>query len=172
MEGIQLLDAAINNEFHLGLNNLPLSEFTHLFKHPAERILQRSLESKKSWFSTIRAGRIVYNDTLLQDGFSEKGPLQKWVGLSPSLFPSKREQKNIDTLNSAIETEMEIGIGDLPTSGYSQFFRQTTENIIALTLQKKKDWFTTVRGGRMTHKVNRVIDPFCKRGRLQQWVGL
>ena len=67
----------------------PLQEFTHLFKHPIETLMKKSLESKKSWFATIRAGRIVYDDTILQDKFATQGPLQKWVGISSIAFKTR-----------------------------------------------------------------------------------
>ena len=136
MEGIEILDNAITQEINLGINNLPLSEFTHLFKHPSNTVINRSLEMKKCWFSTVRAGRIVYNDTIIQDEFGERGPLQKWVGLSPELFPSKRESQNIETLNKAIQDEYNIGIGQLPTASHNQFFRKSLQEIISLPLQK------------------------------------
>ena len=75
MEGIEILDNAIIQEINLGLNNLPLSEFTHLFKHSSQVVINRSLVMKKSWFTTVRAGRIVYDDTTIQDEFSHRGPL-------------------------------------------------------------------------------------------------
>lgn len=172
LEGIDILHRAITKEYALGLNSLPLSEFTHLFKKPLEKILKSSLEMKQSWFATVRAGRIVYKDTIIQDGFAEKGPLQKWVGLNPTLFPSKRERKYIQQLDTAIKKEYNIGLANLPISSYSQFFRQSLQYLLDSPLQRRKDWFTTVRGGRMIHKVNLFKDPFRQRGRLQQWVGL
>ena len=134
--------------------------------------MKKSLESKKSWFATIRAGRMVYQDTIIQDEFAKKGPLQQWAGLSSTLFPSKREQKHIDNLNTSIKDEWNKGIGNLPTSSYSQFFRGTLEEIRSKPLQLRKDWFTTIRGGRMRHNHHTSKDIFAKRGRLQQCVGL
>ena len=51
------------------------------------------------------------------------------VGLSLTLFPTKQEQKYIDKLNASIINEWSKGIGKLPNSSYSQFFRGTLEEI-------------------------------------------
>ena len=89
LEGVEILHQAMREELHLGLNQLPLQEFTHIFKHPIETLMKKLLESKKSWFATIRAGRIVYDDTILQDKFATQGPLQKWVGISSIAFKTR-----------------------------------------------------------------------------------
>ena len=46
---------------------------------------------------------MLYNDTVIQDGFAEKGPLQQWVGLHNELFPSKRESKARKALHPRIQ---------------------------------------------------------------------
>ena len=120
----------------------------------------------------MRADRIVYDDTISQDEFTTKGPLQTWVGLSSTLFPSKREQEYINQLNNSITNEWNKGIGNLPNSSYAQFFRGAQQVLLTKTLQAPKDWFTTVRGGRMRHHDQTFTDIFAKRGRPQQWVGL
>ena len=43
MEGNELLNEAIEKELELGLNNLPLQEFIHLFKKPLDKLMKKSL---------------------------------------------------------------------------------------------------------------------------------
>ena len=174
LEGFEELQKAIQAEWQLGLHNLPGMEFEHLFnKHHTPEKIGRSIEQMKSWFSTIRGGRILYKDTLIPDKFSEKGPLQRWVGLSDELFPSKREAKARKTLQLAIKKEIQQGLGNLPAQSYTQFFRKTYKQIIEQTTQSQKDWFATVRKARFLHdKENANQDEFSKTGFHQRWVGL
>lgn len=89
LEGFDTLKKAIESEWQLGLHNLPPIEFAHLFdKYHTPTTTCKSLDQMKSWFATVRSGRLFYNDTVLQDECSTKGPLQQWVGLSNKLFPS------------------------------------------------------------------------------------
>ena len=82
MEGYQELKNAITTEWNIGLNWLPIQEFSHYFKGSLSNLLEKGLESQKSWFVIIRQGRILHQDPQLSiDDFSHKGPLQHWVGL-------------------------------------------------------------------------------------------
>ena len=53
MEGNGILNKAIKQELHLGINNLPIQEFAHLYKQPEHKLLKKSLELRKSWFATV-----------------------------------------------------------------------------------------------------------------------
>ena len=174
LEGYDKLKEAITQEWHLGLNNLPVMEFSHLFnKYHTPQVTCKSLDQMKSWFSTIRSGRILYQDTIINDEFSTKGPLQRWAGLSNDLFPSKRESKTRIKLNRAIRMELDRGLGQLPPASYSQFFRQSHKQITNLPIKPRKDWFLTVRKARMLYeKENLIEDDFSKLGHCQRWVGL
>ena len=126
-----------------------------------------------SWFSTIRSGRFLYNDTILQDKVSKKGPLQQWVGLNNELFPSKRETKARSALHTSIQKELSTGIGNLHPSSYTQFFRQSFSDISSLPIKAQKDWFQTIRTARFKYEKNNTHqDGFSKLGYLQRWAGL
>ena len=116
---------------------------------------------------------MLYNDTVIQDGFAEKGPLQQWVGLHNELFPSKRESKARKALHNSIKLEIDIGIGNLPSNSFSQFFRNTHKEILSLPITSQKNWFETVTKARMQYdRQNLILDGFSKMGFLQRWVGL
>ena len=174
LEGYDALKTAISNEWQLGLHNLPPIEFRHLFnKHHTPEKIGKSLDQMKSWFSTIRSGRLLYQDTILQDEFSSKGPLQRWVGLSDELFPSKRESKAIQKLNATIQNKLTMGIKNLPPSSYTQFFRVSYKEMQTRPTKVKKEWLATVRKARLQYdKQNLIQDEFSKLGFYQQWVGL
>ena len=143
MEGHAELISAIKEEMKIGLSELPTTQFSHLFDKYHQNITTQSIDMMKSWFVTIRAGRILHDDIITQDGFSHKGPLQHWVGLDDALFPSERERKYIQLLNSSIAKEWNLQLDDLPHN-YTQMFRNALEKIEALPLTQKKDWFVTV----------------------------
>ena len=132
----------------------------------------KSIESAKSWISTVRSGRNLYNDTILDDKFNTKGPLQHWVGLDDSLFPSKLEFSYIQELQQSIMKEMQHGLHSLPTDSYQQFFNKPINYILSLPIQQQKHWFCSVREGRIKCNDNTTSDSFNQRGRLQRWAGL
>ena len=173
LEYSDTLKEAVTKEWEIGLSRLPTLEFNHLFaRHTSPITIMKSLESAKSWFSTVRSGRILYNDTIVDDEFNTKGPLQHWVGLDDSLFPSKLEFRYIQELQQSIMKEMQHGLHSLPTDSYQQFFNKPINYIFSLPIQQQKNWFCTVREGRIKHKDNTTSDNFNQRGRLQRWAGL
>ena len=99
--------------------------------------------------------------------------MQRWVGLNNELFPSKREAKARLALHSAIKVELNVGIGNLPSNSFAQFFQKTHKDILSLPIKSQKDWFETVRKARMQYDQDHLsTDGFSKLGFLQRWVGL
>lgn len=82
--GLSQLKAAIRKEWKIGLSTLPHCDFSYLLRQPLHRLLQRSVEAMKEWFSTVRRGREVFKDPwLLKDNFTRNKALRTWVGLPP-----------------------------------------------------------------------------------------
>ena len=82
--GLQQLKTAIRSEWSVGLNALPASDFSYLFKTPLPQLLQKSLECLKDWLAIIRSGRYLHNDSKTpQDAFNTDPALRHWIGLPP-----------------------------------------------------------------------------------------
>ena len=85
MEGFKILINAIKAEWNIGINKLPIQQFDIYFRSGITHILHQDIEGLKHWFVTVRLARIIHKDPkLLNDEFSEKGPLATWVGLPDS----------------------------------------------------------------------------------------
>ncbi len=79
LEGRPSVVLAIKEEWKIGLHRLPTS-FTIMFKRKLQDLLQMSLSHLKDWLLTLRLGRELHHDTLVQDEFCKKGSRdQGWI---------------------------------------------------------------------------------------------
>ena len=168
MEGLPLLKEAIRKEWEIGLGHLPASEFSHHLTLPVSKILDKSEEALKLWFLTIRQGRIVFDQgNLLHDDFYESKALQQWIGLSYTLHNDDVASR----LEEAIATEVQIGLGNLPTTQFKSLFSTTTTTNITASMSLQKHWLRTVRQGRTLYdKDNLIKDEFSQVTLYQQWL--
>ena len=82
MEGKQILDDTIKKEWNVGLSNLPLLEYRHMFKMKPTTILNKPISWKKDWLATIKLARQVHEDkNTLVDSFTNNNTLREWIGL-------------------------------------------------------------------------------------------
>ena len=82
LEGIEALEEIITQEWERGLSKLPALEFTHLFRIKKKKLLKKSTEWKKDWLLTVKLGRQLYNDELInKDVFDTNPALREWIGL-------------------------------------------------------------------------------------------
>ena len=166
-EGHKELLAAITQEWKIGLHRLPIRDFAYLFQMKFSKLQTRSTQYLKSWFVKVRGGRELHKDPkLLQDEFSEDGPLRKWVGLT-----SRRIEEA--ELEKALVKEIRIGISHLPEDTFGHLFNNTTETILQAAVEVQKDWLRTIRLGREQHNDPKTpIDRFSVEGPLRQWIGI
>lgn len=76
-------------------------------------------------------------------------------------------------LIEACQQEYSIGIGNLPTTHFSQLFNISKSNLLQQPLDKLKQWFQRVRQGRLIIDISNLInDDFTKPGLLQDWLNL
>jgi hypothetical protein len=83
MEGLPELIRSIRTEWSIGISTLPAVDFSHLFSHTIDDLLNKSIDSQKDWLAVIKLGRRLHKDPNTHyDGFSRKGPLSRWIGIS------------------------------------------------------------------------------------------
>ena len=82
LNGKEILEETIKKELAIGLGNLPPLEFTHLFQPTATKMMNKSIEGKKDWLSTVKLGRRLHNDVnYIEDEFDNNKALQDWIEL-------------------------------------------------------------------------------------------
>ena len=82
LNGKEVLEETIRKELQVGLSELPTLEFTHLFRFEENKLMQKSLDGKKDWLTTVKLGRKLHNDkNYIEDEFDTNKALQDWVGL-------------------------------------------------------------------------------------------
>ena len=82
MQGIQVLNRVIKTEWELGLHNLPMLEFSHLFRGTIDELMNKSTDGKKDWLATVKLARNLHNDTTYnEDEFETNQALRDWIGL-------------------------------------------------------------------------------------------
>ena len=165
-EGHKELMEAIKRERAIGLNRLPIREFAYLFQIKWDKLKTRTTGYLKAWFVKVRLGRELYKDPrLIQDEFSDKGPLRTWAGL-------ENKKRNEKELEKSIKREKRMGIGILPQQ-YTYLFDITDIDTEVHSLDKKKEWLKTVRQGReASQDPDAIIDVFSVQGPLRKWIGL
>ena len=162
-EGHKELLNAIENEWKIGLHQLPIREFAYLFQIKWAYLQGRTTSYLKLWFAKVRLGRELYqDDKLLTDDFSKKGPLRHWAGL-------ENKRINERELNKSIKKEQCIGIGALPLNQYHNMFEKNDMH----TDNYKITWFQTIRRAREDiNDPNSIINVFSVEGPLRKWIGL
>ena len=90
LEGKKLLNKAILREWSIGLGDLPAFDFTHLFRIKKEKLMKKSIASKKDWLATVKMARQLHEDrNRIEDEFDTNKALRDWIDL-PKLA---KEQK-------------------------------------------------------------------------------
>jgi hypothetical protein len=83
LEGLPELQQSIKTEWAIGLSTLPATDFSHLFKLRLDVLLQKRVDTQKDWLAVVKLGRRLHKDPNTHiDGFSTKGPLSRWIGIS------------------------------------------------------------------------------------------
>ena len=166
-EGHKELLRAVKNEMAIGLHQLPIRDFAHMFQIKKKILYNKSVDFLKTWFVTVRLGRELHGDNkLITDEFSTPGPLQKWVGLTNNRIEESQ-------LDKVILKEYKLGISDLDPMEYSQFFTIPIQQLLDKTTEEKKQWFKQIRMER--EKINDtrgLTDRFSVKGPLRTWIGL
>ena len=83
LEGIEILEEVILQEWKRGLGKLPALEFSQFFRIKKDKLFKKSTEWKKDWLLTVKLGRKLYADkknTL--DDFDTNPALREWIGLT------------------------------------------------------------------------------------------
>ena len=170
MEGVPLLKEAIRKEWAKGLGRLPASEFSQFFRQKIETILGKSIDSQKHWLFVVKQGRIMMDPTnLVEDEFMDSKALQYWIGISPNVTDKEGEP----TLKEAITKEYDKGIKTLPTRGFSKYFQDELNTILAKTMKERKEWFLHIRRARIIYNCTQpLLDEFSQPGALRDWIGL
>ena len=80
-EGTEILNEAIDQEYNLGLRNLP-QQFNEYFIMTKQEIVQEELEWKNNWYCDIREARDKFDSAnLINDSFTYPGVQREWVDL-------------------------------------------------------------------------------------------
>ena len=166
-EGHKELLRAIDKEWKIGLNQLPIRDFAYLFQLKWKHLKRRTTSYLKGWFAKVRLGRELYKDNkLLIDEFSEEGPLRQWAGL---------QTKNINEteLEKSLKRENRLGLSLLSEGQYGYLFEIKDIHTQTHTLDQKKEWLKTVKKAREDiNDPNLIIDIFSVEGPLRKWIGL
>ena len=98
-----------------------------------------------------------------------------WEFRNAQLHETQRikDMEGIPSLKSAITAEWKQGLGCLPASEFSHFFTRPVEDILSQSDDYLKNWFLTVRQGRiMLDERHLVQDEFKTSRALQDWIGI
>ena len=126
-EGAELLKQSIIKEWNKGIGCLPASEFSRFFKTDMNTLLKKNIEAQKHWFTVIRQGRILLDQTnIFSDEFENSPALQKWLGISYKV----KDKEAIPTLKDSISTEWATGLSTLSPQQYQQYFDTTLQTIL------------------------------------------
>ena len=166
-EGHKDLLRAIEQEWKIGLHQLPIREFAYLFQIKWTTLQLRTTEYLKAWFVKVRLGRELYKDSkLIQDRFSDQGLLRRWVGMETN---SRREKELI----KAIKKEQRVGIGSLSPTKFEHMFQNKNMHTNTHTQESQILWLRTIRREReRIEDPHSILDAFSVQGPLRQWIGL
>ena len=82
MQGVNVLNSVIQDQWNYGLGSLPSTEFSHLFRTKLEDLLKKSIKCKKNWLQTVKLGRSLHKDIRArEDEFDTNNALRLWIGL-------------------------------------------------------------------------------------------
>ena len=95
LQGSEVLDNVIEQEWSRGLSRLPALEFSQFFRIKKDKLFKKSTEWKKDWLLTVKLGRSLYDDEKTQqDEFDTNPALREWIGL-----PKSKSQREISSIN-------------------------------------------------------------------------
>jgi hypothetical protein len=98
-----------------------------------------------------------------------------WIARNDKLFNTSRilDLSGQQILFRAIKNERAIGLSNLPTCDFSRLLSITLPALLSKPLAFLKDWFVTVRSGRILYSDRLLLtDKFTTDLSLQRWVGL
>ena len=81
LEGAEILNKVIEKEWEFGLGRLPILEFSFFFRIKKQKLMKKSLESKKDWLASVKMARVLYEDYTVEDEFDTNKALQNWIGM-------------------------------------------------------------------------------------------
>ena len=170
LEGIPLLkEAIIIEEYGIGLDLLPASEFSKYFRYRLPTLLQKQDDHLKHWLMVIRQARLLMDsNNVLQDEFTTSKALQQWIGLSITVT----EKEGTEILNEAIDQEYNLGLRNLPQQ-FNEYFIMTKQEILREELEWKNNWYCDIREARdKFDSANLINDSFTYPGVLRECVDL
>ena len=84
-----------------------------------------------------------------------------------------QELEGVPTLKKAIKDEWDIGLGRLPASEFSKYFKTKLPILLQKETEHLKHWFLVIRQARVLMDPTNVLeDEFSTSKALQSWVGL
>ena len=82
LEGLQILNKSINKEWKIGLSELPMIEYSHMFRIKEKELMEKSIEGKKDWLLVVKLARELHEDKeRVIDKFDKNEELREWIGL-------------------------------------------------------------------------------------------
>ena len=83
------------------------------------------------------------------------------------------DMEGVPLLKESITKEWKKGIGRLPASEFSKFFKQKLGDILEKSIETRKHWLMVVKQGRiMMDPTNLVEDEFTENKSLKSWIGI
>ena len=68
--------------WNIGLSDLPMLEYSHLFRIKEEELMQKLTEGEKDWLVAVKLARDLHNDkNKLEDEIENNNTLRNWIGL-------------------------------------------------------------------------------------------
>ena len=93
LQGSEILEEVVVKEWEYGLGNLPIHDFTNLFRLKKDELIKKSTQSKKDWLLTVKLGRKLHKDNrVAEDEFDTNEALRDWIGL-PKLSNKKNSHQ-------------------------------------------------------------------------------
>ena len=82
LEGVPELERSIRRQRNIGIQGLPVSEYSYMFRLKEDELIKQSVESKKRWLATVLLERELHEEEEINgDEFEESAALRKWIGL-------------------------------------------------------------------------------------------
>ena len=98
-----------------------------------------------------------------------------WENRNHQLHQTQRikEFEGLPVLQTAIKAEWSIGIGRLPASQFSNYFKVPMKQLLQKSMEYQKHWLMIIRQGRiLMDPTNLLQDSFAESRALQQWIDI
>ena len=98
-----------------------------------------------------------------------------WTGRNEQLHNTIRiqELEGVAILKRVIKDEWDIGLGHLPASEFTKYFRVKLPNLLQKDVEHLKHWLLVIRQARILMDPSNVLeDEFALSKALQSWIGL